>query len=91
MQSTPALQLSAAVNGQFPFNRFTNFSAAVVVINSLPFRGRIDRLPPIQLHWRTPAGTPEDRALPSLRFSKVGRVHYPREASRMSTAKLRVL
>jgi hypothetical protein len=65
MQPTPDLQLSAAVNGQFPVNRLTNFTAAVVVINSLPFRGRIDRLPPSHPHRIHPLPTARARSRPA--------------------------
>ena len=66
MQPTPDLQLSAAVNGQFPVNRLTNFTAAVVVINSLPFRGRIDRLPPSQPQRPQPLPIPTARSVAAV-------------------------
>ena len=66
MPPTPAaLQLSAAVNGQSPVNQLTNSTAAVVVINSLPFRGRIDRLPPSHSHRPKPLPVPTERSRPA--------------------------
>jgi hypothetical protein len=46
----PMPQPSPVVNWSIPNQLIDQFPAAVVVINSLPFRGRIDRLPPSQPH-----------------------------------------
>jgi hypothetical protein len=62
MQPTPALQLSTAVNWSIAGQLIDQFPAAVVVINSLPFRGRIDRLPPSPPHWLPRVPTPTARS-----------------------------
>ena len=66
MQPTPALQLSAAVNWSIPGQWIDQFPAALVVINSLPFRGRIDRLPPSQPRRRHTLPSPTARSLPAI-------------------------
>jgi hypothetical protein len=66
MQPTPALQLSTAVNWSIAGQLIDQFPAAVVVINSLPFRGRIDRLPPSQPHRLRLVPAPTARLRPAV-------------------------
>src|SRR5262249_4728902 len=54
MQPTANLQHSSVANWSIPVQLIDQFAAAVVVINSLPFRGRIDRLPLSQSHLLQP-------------------------------------
>jgi hypothetical protein len=84
----------AVFNWSIPGQLMDQFAAAVVVINSLPFRGRIDRLPPSQLHWLLPLPI----ATGSLPAAAVGYdVAEPIESitsekrHRLSPAKARVL
>jgi hypothetical protein len=50
MQPIQALQPNPVVNWSIPGQLIDQSPAAAVVINSLPFRGRIDHLPPSQPH-----------------------------------------
>jgi hypothetical protein len=51
MQPISNPQPSVVVKWSIPGQLIDQFPAAVVVINSLPLRGRIGRLPPSHLHW----------------------------------------
>jgi hypothetical protein len=66
MQPMPKLQPSAVVNWSIPGQLIDQFPAAMVVINSLPFRERIDRLPPSQLHWALALPIPTERSSAAL-------------------------
>jgi hypothetical protein len=93
MQPTPALQLSAAVNWPIPDQWIDQFPAAVVVINSLPFRGRIDRLPPFQPALAEPLPTPTGRscsAVVSYALATTADSTTPQKRHKLTTAKLRV-
>jgi hypothetical protein len=66
MQPTSNLQPSVVVNWSIPGQLIDQFPAAVMVINSLPFRGRIDRLPPSQPQRPQPLPIPTARSVAAV-------------------------
>jgi hypothetical protein len=93
MQPIPARQLSAAVNWSIPGQLIDQFPAAMVVINSLPFRGRIDRLPPSQPHRPQPLPKLTGSAHPavlSYAFATPAESTTRQKRHGVKTAKLRV-
>ena len=66
MHPIPKPQPSPVVNWSIPDQLIDQFPAAVVVINSSPFRGRIDRLPPSQPHQLRLVPAPTARLRPAV-------------------------
>ena len=93
MQPIPKLQPSAVVNWSIPGQLIDQFPAAVVVINSLPLRGRIDRLPPSQRHRPQPVPIPTARsraAVVSYALATPAESITRQKHHGLTTAKLRV-
>jgi hypothetical protein len=94
MHPIPKPQLSPVVNWSIHDHLNDQFPAAVVVINSSPFRGRIDRLPPSQRHWPRPCQYPATRSLAAvLGYAVAERAESitRQKRHRLTTAKSRAL